>query len=60
MGDPTLCVYCRRRTVEARYRPFCSERCRLLDLASWADGTYGIAGEPLPPEDETERRQPDS
>jgi endogenous inhibitor of DNA gyrase (YacG/DUF329 family) len=25
-------------------RPFCSERCRLLDLGRWADGSYRIAG----------------
>jgi hypothetical protein len=60
MGDLRLCVYCRRRPVEARYRPFCSERCRLLDLAAWADGTYRIASCPLPPEDETDPRQPGS
>jgi len=23
-------------------RPFCSERCRLIDLGNWADGTYAI------------------
>lgn len=25
-------------------RPFCSERCRLLDLGNWADESYRIAG----------------
>ncbi|MGZ3742503.1 MAG: DNA gyrase inhibitor YacG [Pseudobdellovibrionaceae bacterium] len=24
------------------YRPFCSERCKTLDLAQWADGNYRI------------------
>ncbi len=24
------------------FRPFCSERCRLLDLGNWADGSYTI------------------
>lgn len=23
-------------------RPFCSERCRLVDLGAWADGSYSI------------------
>jgi len=23
-------------------RPFCSERCRLIDLGAWADGSYSI------------------
>ena len=30
------------------YRPFCSERCRLIDLGQWADGTYRV---PLKPQD---------
>jgi endogenous inhibitor of DNA gyrase (YacG/DUF329 family) len=42
-----LCVYCRRHPVEAAYRPFCSERCKLLDLAHWVDGDYRVAGEPM-------------
>ncbi len=25
-------------------RPFCSERCRLLDLGQWADESYRIPG----------------
>jgi uncharacterized protein len=27
---------------ENKYRPFCSERCRLIDLGQWADGTYRV------------------
>lgn len=26
--------------------PFCSERCRLIDLGKWAEGDYRIAGDP--------------
>lgn len=26
-------------------RPFCSERCRLLDLGAWASEAYRIPGE---------------
>ncbi len=25
-----------------KYRPFCSERCRLIDLGEWADGNRYI------------------
>ena len=25
-------------------RPFCSERCKLIDLGQWADGSYSIPG----------------
>lgn len=28
-----------------RYRPFCSERCSLIDLGQWADGRYSMGGE---------------
>jgi len=42
-----LCVYCRRHPVEAAFRPFCSKRCKLLDLTHWVDGDYRIAGEPM-------------
>jgi len=38
--------------VESKWRPFCSERCRLIDLGAWADEQYAIAGkEPSPMED---------
>jgi len=29
---------------ESEYRPFCSDRCKLIDLGDWADGTNAIAG----------------
>ena len=29
------------------FRPFCSERCRLLDLGSWAEGRYRIPGKKI-------------
>jgi endogenous inhibitor of DNA gyrase (YacG/DUF329 family) len=32
---------------DARFRPFCSERCRLLDLSAWTSERYRIAGEPV-------------
>lgn len=25
-----------------RYRPFCSERCRLIDLGAWANENYRV------------------
>lgn len=31
--------------------PFCSERCRLVDLNRWIEGVYTVPGEPLPPDD---------
>jgi endogenous inhibitor of DNA gyrase (YacG/DUF329 family) len=29
-----------------RFRPFCSERCRTLDLGAWAAERHRIAGDP--------------
>ncbi len=29
---------------ENKYRPFCSERCRLIDLGAWAAEEHKIAG----------------
>jgi endogenous inhibitor of DNA gyrase (YacG/DUF329 family) len=55
MSGAPVCAFCRTRPVDARWRPFCSERCKLQDLARWADGTYRIPGEPLAdPDDEHE------
>jgi uncharacterized protein len=42
-----LCVFCRRHPAEPEWRPFCSERCKIQDLARWADGGYRVEGEPL-------------
>lgn len=45
--DARACAYCRARAADARWFPFCSERCRLLDLADWMDGKYRVGGEPV-------------
>lgn len=36
------------------YRPFCSERCKLIDLGQWANESYRVPdnGPPDLPEDE--------
>lgn len=38
------------RKEDAPYRPFCSERCKMVDLGRWLDGTYKVS-EPAKPED---------
>ncbi|MBI4043153.1 MAG: DNA gyrase inhibitor YacG [Deltaproteobacteria bacterium] len=47
-----LCPICKNSIQWAGnpYRPFCSERCRLIDLGDWASGRYSIPGEPVPAE----------
>lgn len=34
---------------QSAFRPFCSERCRLIDLGEWANEEKAIPGESLPP-----------
>lgn len=42
------CPVCGRPTAwhENPHRPFCSERCRLADLAGWLSDRYVIPGDP--------------
>jgi uncharacterized protein len=43
------CPTCRREfewTDAARWRPFCSERCRLIDLGEWLGERHAIPGDP--------------
>lgn len=52
-SEPTRilpCPTCRkpaRWSKANKYRPFCSERCRLIDFGDWAEERNRIAGEPL-------------
>lgn len=34
-----------------RWRPFCSERCRVIDLGAWAAEQYRIPAPPEAPQD---------
>jgi hypothetical protein len=45
--EPPVCVFCRRHPVDPTWRPFCSSRCKIQDLARWADGTYRVPAEPV-------------
>ena len=48
-----ICPICRKEiTRENPELPFCSERCRLIDLGNWASGKYVIStpiSQPEPP-----------
>lgn len=41
------CPYCGRETEYegSGFRPFCSERCKLLDFGAWADEEYALGSE---------------
>jgi len=38
-------------TAEFKWRPFCSERCKLIDLGEWLSEEKRIPGESLPTTD---------
>ncbi|MBK1716457.1 DNA gyrase inhibitor YacG [Thiocystis violacea] len=46
MVTTVACPHCGKPvawTEQARWRPFCSERCRLIDLGDWIDEQHRIA-----------------
>jgi endogenous inhibitor of DNA gyrase (YacG/DUF329 family) len=49
MGAPRVrCPTCQREVVwteESPWRPFCSDRCRMVDLGAWFAGERTIPGE---------------
>jgi endogenous inhibitor of DNA gyrase (YacG/DUF329 family) len=49
MPKTVPCPTCGKRvpwTGESRWRPFCSERCRLIDLGEWLDEGHRICETP--------------
>ena len=41
------CPTCAKPVIwneKSKHRPFCSDRCRLIDLGAWADGSHAIPG----------------
>ena len=45
MAKNLRCPICGKGVAfEDKYMPFCSDRCRVLDLANWADEKYRISG----------------
>ena len=47
---PRPCPIC-GKPVQERHRPFCSARCRMIDLGRWLDGRYSIPTEDPPDEE---------
>lgn len=48
----SVCAYCRRRPADPAWRPFCSERCKLVDLGGWFGDRYGIPSDEAPDDPE--------
>ena len=57
MAALSQCPICKREipAIEGvpSFGPFCSARCRSIDLGSWLDGRYSIASTPEETEDES-------
>ena len=48
MKNKIKCPTCKITLIpkdKNQWRPFCSERCKLLDLGAWFDGSHHIPGE---------------
>jgi endogenous inhibitor of DNA gyrase (YacG/DUF329 family) len=59
MATLVHCPQCGKATewrADNPWRPFCSERCKLIDLGQWASEKYRIAGEE---QKENERKEDD-
>lgn len=57
------CPTCRKTVLMSdEHFPFCSDRCRKIDLGKWASGAYRISSPILDPEvlEQVERRHADS
>lgn len=56
-----VCPFCKTEIEDAPDdfppRPFCSSRCKLLDLGNWLEENYRIS-EPLEPADAEEADEP--
>ncbi len=54
--NKTITVTCKE---DAPFRPFCSHRCKMVDLGRWLDGTYTV-NDPAEPEDVEEGEEQDN
>ena len=57
MSTTVLCPTCGKKvkwSPENQFRPFCSERCKQIDLGAWAEEKYKIPGTTPPPDTDPE------
>lgn len=62
MTHTVKCPTCGRPvewTAEQKWRPFCSERCKLIDLGAWADEAHRIPGDIEIMDEDAKKRQQD-
>lgn len=53
------CPICKKKTTweENPWRPFCSERCKLIDLGKWISEEYRVPGEKTEGKEEEEKKE---
>ena len=52
--EEIVCPHCGKTgtwSVENKFRPFCSKRCKLIDLGDWASENHRVPGDETPLED---------
>lgn len=57
MSPTVACPTCGQAVAwlpENPYRPFCSERCKLIDLGAWAQERYTVPAAPAWDADDTD------
>lgn len=62
MATPKVpCPHCGKAVAWSEknpHRPFCSERCKQIDLGAWASDQYRVAGAPLDQAEELPPSEP--
>jgi endogenous inhibitor of DNA gyrase (YacG/DUF329 family) len=63
MSDPAKCPVCGKRLEGEAAKwprfPFCSRRCKLIDLGKWLGEDYGLPREEPPDPDEYSEEPPE-
>jgi endogenous inhibitor of DNA gyrase (YacG/DUF329 family) len=58
-GGKSGCSIC-GKPVDPKFKPFCSQRCRQVDLNRWLSGTYRIPDAEPPGDEEEGKNQSES
>jgi hypothetical protein len=63
MSQRMQCPTCRREiewSEQFPFRPFCSDRCRLIDLGAWLSEQHVVAGESQESAESRDHRPPET
>jgi endogenous inhibitor of DNA gyrase (YacG/DUF329 family) len=59
-APPIPCPICKKPvSLDDPNMPFCSDRCRLIDLGNWATEKYSIPGAPLSEDAKDDSAEPE-